>query len=357
MGEKFGERIGTMMVNGLLGLQVALGNQLQLFDRLEEASKEAGLDSHALAESLGLKERYVREWLAAVATGDIIDVADGEGKYYLTKEKGKYLSQRHGETPALVSWILPICGGAYNDIIGAFKKDGPLGVPYSRYPHFHDWRQKLTRHTFPAFMNDALLKVCPEIWSAAEAENGISVCEIGCSEGVYTGILAQKFPNSKFWASDIGESEIKKCNEMKAEKGLTNVIYEVQDATKLPEEWTGKFDLALCYDVIHDMGRPDLGVQELRRVLKKGGKALILDIGIHSRVADNLGNPTAAVIYTISQFHCMPVSLNCGPDAWGLGAGWGWERAEKLFKECGFASVEMSKYDDGFDSTIYICQK
>ena len=40
MGEKFGERIGTMMVNGLLGLQVALGNQLQLFDRLEEASKQ-----------------------------------------------------------------------------------------------------------------------------------------------------------------------------------------------------------------------------------------------------------------------------------------------------------------------------
>ena len=57
---------------------------------------------------------------------------------------------------------------------------------------------------------------------------------------------------------------------MKAEKGLTNVVYEVQDATKLPEEWTGKFDLALCYDVIHDMGRPDLGVQQLRRVLKKG---------------------------------------------------------------------------------------
>ena len=56
---------------------------------------------------------------------------------------------------------------------------------------------------------------------------------------------------------------------MKAEKNLTNVTYEIQDATQLPAEWTGKFDLAVCYDVIHDLGRPDLGVQELSRVLKK----------------------------------------------------------------------------------------
>ena len=57
---------------------------------------------------------------------------------------------------------------------------------------------------------------------------------------------------------------------MKAEKNLRNVIYEVQDATKLPTEWTETFDLIVCYDVIHDMGRADLGVKELSRVLKKG---------------------------------------------------------------------------------------
>merc|ERR1712228_390505 len=153
-----------------------------------------------------------------------------------------------------------------------------------------------------------------------------------------------------------GESEIIKCNQLKAEKNLTNVIYEVQDATKLPAEWREKFDLVLCYDVIHDMGRPDLGVKELCRVLKKNGTALLLDIGIDSRVRANAGNPSASAVYTISQFHCMPVSLNCGPDAWGLGAGWGWQRAEKLFKEFGFASIETQKYDDGFDSTIYICK-
>ena len=48
------------------------------------------------------------------------------------QEKAKHLSRRHGDTIGLVSWIAPICAGAYNDILEAFKKDGPLGVPYSR---------------------------------------------------------------------------------------------------------------------------------------------------------------------------------------------------------------------------------
>ena len=85
MGEAFGNLIGSIMSDGLLCLNVALGNQLQLFDRLEDASKEVGIDSQTLADSLGFKERYVREWLAAVVTADIVEVADGEGKFFLSK--------------------------------------------------------------------------------------------------------------------------------------------------------------------------------------------------------------------------------------------------------------------------------
>ena len=96
----------------------------------------------------------------------------------------------------------------------ADRNTSQFRVPFTlRYPYFHEWRQRLTRHTFPTFIDDTLLKVGPEIWAAAASEAGISVCEIGCSEGVYTSILAEKFPNSKFWASDIGEGEIIKCNQ------------------------------------------------------------------------------------------------------------------------------------------------
>ena len=57
---------------------------------------------------------------------------------------------------------------------------------------------------------------------------------------------------------------------MKVEKSLKNVIFEVHDATNLPKEWEEKFDVVLSFKVIHDIGRPDLALRELHRVLKKG---------------------------------------------------------------------------------------
>ena len=83
--DSFKDRLESMITNGFLVMSVALGNKLQLFDRLEEATGENGINSHQLAEALGLKERYVREWLASMATGSIIDFAEEQGKYYLSK--------------------------------------------------------------------------------------------------------------------------------------------------------------------------------------------------------------------------------------------------------------------------------
>jgi 2-polyprenyl-3-methyl-5-hydroxy-6-metoxy-1,4-benzoquinol methylase len=356
--DAFERRLGTIMSNGLLCLNMAIGNRLRLFDELEKGSKENGKNSTMLAEALGLKERYVREWLGAVAVGQLVDKSDKEGQFYLSQEKAKHLSFKSGGTTALFSWLVPMCAGAYEDVVSAFQLEGPNGVPYSRYPTFHEWRHKLTSFSFPGFIDDSLLPACPEVWSKAEVE-GISVCEVGCSEGILSLLLAQRFPKSKFWASDIGLSEIENAKKSQAEKGLHNITFEVRDVTKLPTEWTGKFDMIVIYDVIHDLGRPDLGVKELHRVLKDDGTACIVDIHSHTKLEDNLSNPSKAGTYTFSLFHCMPVSLACGPDAWGLGAAWGIERAEQLFLESGFKSVIVDKTGDEclIENAIYVCKK
>ena len=54
-------------VAGSLGLLTAyMGDQLDLYSALAEICPAT---SQALAESTGLKERYVREWLSANAAG------------------------------------------------------------------------------------------------------------------------------------------------------------------------------------------------------------------------------------------------------------------------------------------------
>ncbi|EYC04224.1 hypothetical protein Y032_0089g2294 [Ancylostoma ceylanicum] len=66
---------------------------------------------------------------------------------------------------------------------------------------------------------------------------------------------------------------------------------------------------------------------------------------------------TAAMMYGISTFVCLPVGSN-SEDALCLGAMWGKERALKMLKEAGFADarlVETPYY--GANTTLYVCTK
>ena len=51
----------------------------------------------------------------------------------------------------------------------------------------------------------------------------------------------------------------------------------------------------------------------------------------------------AAFLYTASCMHCMPVSL--GQGGAGLGTMWGWETAEAMLKEAGFARPERTTFE------------
>jgi len=59
-------------------------------------------------------------------------------------------------------------------------------------------------------------------------------------------------------------------------QGLNNVELVEGDATSLPFE-TGAFDLAACVRVLHHVRRPELVVAELTRVVRPGGRVLLVD--------------------------------------------------------------------------------
>ena len=153
-------------------------------------------------------------------------------------------------------------------------------------------------------------------------------------------LLAENLPNSTFLGFDISEHSIaiaaKKCKE----KQLSNLVFEVQDACNMPEEWTGSFDLFTVFDVVHDVPDSKKMLREVLRVLKPNGIFLMMDINLHTDVADNIGNRGAAPIYFMSLFHCMPVSLH-GENGEGLGAAWGIETQQKYLAQTGFRDIQL----------------
>ena len=79
------------------------------------------------------------------------------------------------------------------------------------------------------------------------------------------------------------------------------------------------FDLALTFDAVHDMPRPDAVVRNVRQALKPGGMYFVMDWKHCGNAAANISNfALAEVMYGISVGLCMNCACST-PDGWGLG--------------------------------------
>ena len=183
------------------------------------------------------------------------------------------------------------------------------------------------------------------------AESGGRFLGVGCSTGAVDCMYAAKYPNSTFIGVDINENAICQAKEKARNQGLQNVEFFVYDVCKIPEDWTETFDGVIAFDVLHDVPHPERAARELRRVLKVGGMLLVLDVFAHSRIADNSALGGSAMMYIISLYHCMPVSLHAG----GIGAGamWGRENVIDCLKAAGFDDV----LEPEAGSAHYVCIK
>ncbi|EPB74748.1 methyltransferase domain protein [Ancylostoma ceylanicum] len=88
MAEKsdFQKRLMQIGIDGVLSASIAVGNRLQLFHALAKVGSEDKPATPAqVAEESGCKERYVKEWLSVMATGDLITVTEDE-KFFIKKE-------------------------------------------------------------------------------------------------------------------------------------------------------------------------------------------------------------------------------------------------------------------------------
>ena len=128
-------------------------------------------------------------------------------------------------------------------------------------------------------------------------------------------------------------------------KKLENITFEYQDGCKLPADWSDRFDFIIANDVVHDIPFVKLFLKEVMRVMKPGGIFLMVEVNLHSNVADNLKNPFASTLYGISLLHCLPISLSVeGSD--GLGNTWGIEAQKQYLVEAGFENISKLDHKD-----------
>lgn len=93
----------------------------------------------------------------------------------------------------------------------------------------------------------------------------MKVLELACGSGQLTFCLAKQV--KEWYATDFSPSMLGEAKKQSTQK---NIIFSVQDATRLPYE-EHSFDAVLIANALHIMPQPDLALEEIFRVLKPGG--------------------------------------------------------------------------------------
>jgi SAM-dependent methyltransferase len=342
--QDFARKLFGHYTSGILTLLVHIGHKTGLF---EAVAKGPGT-SQEIAGRAGLDERYVREWLAAMATGGIVEYDAASGAFTLPPDHAACLTGTSSRNLAAGSQSLPMLSKRLPRIEECFRTGG--GVPYSEYrPDFTEAMDASWRLLYDGLLIKGFLPVANGLPDRLRA--GIRAADIGCGTGHAVNLMAREYPASTFVGYDLGEDAIARARVEAREMGLPNARFEALDVTRLALE--PKFDLITSFDSIHDQRDPAAAMRRIAGALAPDGIYFMVEPKASSRLEENIGNPFAPYIYGMSVLHCMTVSLAEGGA--GLGTAWGEQVARRMLGEAGFGSVEVTDAP-GPQNSIYVCR-
>jgi SAM-dependent methyltransferase len=327
--EAFLARAGQILDAGAVANMMAIGHRTRLFDVM------AGLPpstSQAIADAAGLAERYVREWLAVMVTGGVVQYEPETRTYALPAEHAACLThQAPLGNMAVYAQHIALLGSVQDRVLQCFHTGE--GTSYDDYPCFHGIMAEDSDQTVTAQLFASIIPLVDGLEARLEA--GLDVMDAGCGRGRALLAMAERFPASRFVGYDLSAEVTRQAQEDADARGLTNIVFQARDLTGYDER--ERFDFVCSFDAVHDQADPGGLVRSLRGALRPGGVYLMQDIGGSAHLENNLEFPMAPLLYAISCAHCTPVSI--GQGGAGLGTMWGWETAEAMLRDAGFASV------------------
>lgn len=345
--EEFASKMFQFLNSGMLSLMISIGYKTGLFDIIAQLKPST---SQEISQAAKLNERYIREWLGAMVTGNIIEYDPLTEKYFLPKEHSAFLTRKSGiDNLAVLAQYVSLMGNVEDKIVECFRNGG--GLPYSEYPKFQQLQAEETARIFDSKLTNQILPLIPEINNGLN--DGIKVLDIGCGRGRAVNLMGKAFSRSKFTGCDISHEGILSAKEEAKNLGLTNVQFEIKDALLVEE--LGKFDLITAFDTIHDQAQATKVLKAINASLNNDGFFLMQDIAASSKVEKNIGSILAPTLYTISTMHCMSVSLAF--DGEGLGTMWGKELAVNKLTEAGFKNIKVKNVEGDIMNYYYVSRK
>ncbi|QDT45267.1 Trans-aconitate 2-methyltransferase [Gimesia alba] len=345
--ERFEQKLQQMINQGGLCLMVSIGHRTGLFDVMSNMDSAS---SREISDRAGLRERYVRDWLAAMVTGSIVEYDEMFKTYRLPSEYDSLLTRHAGckNYATNVQWF-SIFGKLEEDIIKCFREGG--SVPESV---FTDLQSKLAAEKSESDLNGLFKYMLPLVPTLImQLCEGLDVLDLGCGTGETLLELAQAFPKSRFVGYDQSLESIEKARCSAEERGIENVAFFNRDLAQIHA--IDAFDLVTAFDVMHDQPYPFQVLDEVYAALRPEGIFLMQDLVNSNKAALNLQNPLAPLLYSISCLRGMAASLQQNDQTDEVV--WGQEPTCQTLEAVGFEKIEIHDLPHDILSEFYVATK
>lgn len=318
----------------MVALMIHIGEHLDLFSAMADGS-EMTVDD--LAEAAGCHPRPLREWLHGLAAADIVEHSDG--RFRLPPEGVPVLVDEESS--------LFFAAGAFAGTWPEETVDAVVGLMTggdgTDYDALGDDMALVTERLTGPFNRLALVPmVLPQLTGLTDAlQRGGSAAEVGCGAATAAEAVARAFPAARVSASDPSARALDRARARVGDVGnLTLIESGAEDLAG------GPYDLIMALDCLHDMPRPDLAVEAMRRELADGGVVLIKELRSAGDLERNRRNPLLAMFYGFSLIGCLQSGMST-PDGWGLGnTGLHEEALTELVSRHGFATMRVLHVSD-----------
>jgi len=322
----------------MVSLMIHLGDRLGLYRAMAHGQLVTAAE---LADSTGLQERWLFEWLRGQAAARLLNY-EAPDRFALSPEGAAVLADEEDS--------LSFAAGAFSGstppdtvdkLVNAFKTG--IGLSYEELGP--NAAHRTERMLGPWTRKELLPRILPSLPGVVErlTAGGVAA-DVGCGAGLALVTMAAAFPNTEFHGFDPSQHAIDRAQQKVADLGLENVKLFTAGGESLPREAT--YDFMITFDCLHDMTQPATVIANIRKAMRDDGCWLIKDIRSHSHFEDNLKNPLLAMMYGFSVSACMSSALS-EPGGAGLGTlGFNPEVAEQMVRAGGFGQFVERDYED-----------
>jgi SAM-dependent methyltransferase len=315
-----------------------IGDRLGLFKAMMNAGP---LTVDQIAAKAGLNERYVREWLGAMAAAGYVEYDGKADTYLLTPEYAAALADE--DSPFFIASYFQMAQAAVTvapKVAEAFQNGG--GVTQAEYPpSFFEAAERNSRTRYLHKLLRKWLPAMPQVVDVLKA--GGTAADVGCGGGLAAIMIAQAFPKARLAGYDVHAPSIERARRNAQTAGVADrVSFEVGNGSQLPAR---TFDLVTTFDVVHDSVDPVGLMSGIRRALKDDATYLVQEVNVSDRVGENL-RPMGKMVYSVSTLYCMTTSLAHGGA--GIGVAMGEPKARELAASAGFTRFTRLPIKDDF---------